>query len=102
MLQNQCLDPDPNFWAKNSFWKSSYKIFKDPDPDINRPDQKNCSKCYRCCMSLLLTVTKVFFLDHGLDFAELLTAGSYKEEHRSAMLSWSEKIRQDTGSPSHF
>jgi Phosphomevalonate kinase len=36
----------------------------------------------------------ISFLEHGLDFAELLTAGSYKEEHRSAMLSWSEKIRQ--------
>ncbi|KAH9399639.1 hypothetical protein TYRP_017628 [Tyrophagus putrescentiae] len=37
---------------------------------------------------------------HGLDFAELLTASEYKEQYRQEMVSWSEAVR--AANPHHF
>jgi len=36
---------------------------------------------------------KCYAESHGLDFESLLSAGTYKEQHRLAMIKWSEEIR---------
>lgn len=64
------------------------KSGKDYVADLMSKTIKNCA-----IFRVSGPIKKQYAIEHGLDFSELLSSSSYKENYRKVILKWSEEIR---------